>query len=98
MVADGTVFVATFLLFLGVTSIILGTLTAGYTTRRSPTRGLALVVVGTGAIIGMVYVLWEASWGAVWDDVLWPVLVMGAAFVGGASACLGLVYIIVGSR
>ena len=98
MVSEGTGFVATFLLSMGVTLIIQAILTGWYTTRSSRARAIALAVVGIGAMVGMVYILWDATWGGAWDDVLWPILVMGAAFVSGVAACAGLVYILVGSR
>ena len=98
MVSDATVMVSVFLLVLGIFSIALAVFLAFYSSRASRARAIALVSVGTGALVAMAYVLRDISLAGVWDGVLGPLLLMGTAAVLGILAGAGLVYLLVAAR
>jgi hypothetical protein len=98
MVSDATVMVSVFLLVLGIFSIALAVFLGFYSSRANRARAIALVSVGTGALVAMVYVLRDVPLKEVWDEVLWPLLLIGTAAVLGILAGAGLVYLLVAAR
>ena len=98
MVSDATVMVAVFLLILGITSIALAVYLALYSSRAKGARGAALAVVGGGALVALAYVLRDIPWECVWDEVLWPLLLMGTAASAGLMGGTALVYMLIAAR
>jgi hypothetical protein len=98
MVSDATVMVAVFLLILGVVSIALAAFLAVYSSRAKGARGAALAVVGGGAWVALAYVLRDLPWEGVWDEVLWPLLLVGTAASAGLLTGAALVYMLIAAR
>ena len=98
MPSDATVMVAVFLLFLGVFSIALAVFLGYNSPRAQKARVGAMAVVGVGALVAMVYVLHVYSWQVVWDEIIMPLLLIGAAALGGVLMGAGLIYLLVAAR
>ena len=98
MIPAGTVFVATFLLALGVTALALAIVAAFYSVRDRRLRGGALSVLGVAALAGMVLLLSERSGAELWSQLFLPLLVTLAAVGSGIAMGAGLVYLLVAAR
>lgn len=95
---DTTVFAAVLLLSLGLGSLGLGALAWSQSRGGRRWRSISPLAVGGVALVIMTLLLWGTSWGRIWSDVLWPLLVVSLAAMAGAGAGLGLVYLLVAAR
>jgi hypothetical protein len=98
MIPPGTVFVATFLLALGVTSLALAVVAILYGVRDRTGRGGALAVLGIAALASMAYLLSDLPGGDLWSQLFLPLLVVLAAAGAGIAMGAGLVFILVAAR
>jgi hypothetical protein len=98
MIPTVTLFVATFLLALGVTSLALAVVVLLWSTRERIGRGGALATLGIVAILGMAFLLSDHSGGDLWSQLFLPLLVTLAAVGSGIAMGAGLVYILVAAR
>ena len=98
MISNATVVVSILLLSLGIVSIALAVVAAVYSVSGGRQRTAAMAVLGIGALVGMVYMLWGQSWDAIWEDMVWPLLVLTAAAAAGLATGAGLIYGLVAVR
>ena len=98
MTSTATVFVSVFLLFLGVAALILATIASRYGVRGRDVRASALAVLGIGALAALVLTLHGISWDALWQDILWPMLIVLAGAGAGLVLGAGILYVLIAAR
>ena len=98
MTSTVTVFVSVFLLFLGVAALILAAIASTYGVRGRDFRAPALAVLGFGALAALVLIVHGMSWDTLWQDILWPMLIVLAAAGAGLALGAGLLYVLVAAR
>ena len=98
MTSTATVFASVFLLFLGVAALILAAIASRYSVRGRGVRASALAVLGIGALAALVLILNGMSWDTLWQDILWPMLVVLAAAGAGLALGAGILYVLVAAR
>jgi len=92
------VFVSVFLLFLGVVALVLAAYASWYSIRGRDVRASALVFLGVGALAALVITLQGTSWDALWQDILWPMLIVLAGMGAGLVLGAGVLYALVAAR
>jgi hypothetical protein len=98
MPSELQLFAGAALLSMGVACIVSAALLAYCSTRARVPRAAALVVLGVASLVALPFALGMPSVDALWGDLLWPMLFLGAAAAAGAGAGAALVYVIVGTR
>ncbi len=98
MTSTATVFVSVFLLFLGVTALILAVSASKYTVRGHGVRAPALAILGIGALAALFLTLYGMSWDTLWQDILWPMLVVLAGVGAGLALGAGILYVLAAAR
>jgi hypothetical protein len=87
-----------FLLFLGVVALILAAYASRYSVRGRVVRASALIVLGVGALAALGLTLHGISWDALWQDILWPMLIVLAGTGAGLVLGAGILYVLVAAR
>ncbi len=98
MTSDGTVFLTVALLALGVVSLVLAAVVGSYSVRGGSRRAGIMAILGIFALLAMVYVVQGLSWDTIWNDILWPTVVIGGGVAGGLAVGLGLIYLLVAQQ
>jgi len=98
MLGDAQLLLGAFLLSLGVSSIAGAVLLGVYSRACRGLRAGALAAIGTVALVAMPLAVGMPTASGLWGDLLWPLLVMGAAAAAGTGAGLGLLYVLVEGR
>jgi hypothetical protein len=98
LTSTATVFVSVFLLFLGVVALILAAYGSRYSVRSRDVRASALIALGIGALAALVLTLHGISWDALWQDILWPMLIVLAGAGAGLVLGAGILYVLIAAR
>lgn len=98
MTSTATVLISVLLLFLGIVALILAVYASRYSVRGRDVRASALAVLGIGALAALVPTLYGMSWDTLWQDILWPMMVVLAGAGAGLALGAGILYVLVAAR
>jgi hypothetical protein len=98
LTSTATVLISVLLLFLGIVALILAVYASRYSVRGRDVRASALAVLGIGALAALVPTLYGMSWDTLWQDILWPMMVVLAGAGAGLALGAGILYVLVAAR
>jgi hypothetical protein len=91
-------FVASFLILLGITALILAAIVGFHSYRGGRSRAAGLALVGIVALVVLPFILGWPSLEDVWDELLSHLLVMVIAALVGALLAFWLLYVLAEAR